>query len=91
MDPRLAAFSLEYALYQDERIEEVGPAGEMAWYLRRLEPAEVMYPPRRLACEPSPAAPNPALEDPLRKLERELDDEWGTADGIGGGNPAMQR
>jgi hypothetical protein len=78
IDPRLAAFSLEYALYQDERFEEVGPAGEMAWYLRRLEPPEVMFPPRRLACEPAPAARS-RLSAPLQALERDLDDEWGTA------------
>jgi hypothetical protein len=76
VDPRLAAFSLEYALYQDERFEEVGPAGEMAWFLRRLEPPEVMFPPRRLACEPAPSS-RVRLSDPLQVLERELDDEWG--------------
>jgi hypothetical protein len=78
VDPRLAAFSLEYALYRDERFEEVGPAGEMAWFLRRLEPPEVMFPPRRLACEPAPAARS-RLSAPLQALERDLDDEWGTA------------
>jgi len=76
VDPRLASFSLEYALYQDERFEEVGPAGEMAWFLRRLEPPEVMFPPRRLACDPTPPA-RTKMTDPLRTLERELDDEWG--------------
>jgi hypothetical protein len=77
LDPRLAAFSLDYALYQDERFEEVGPAGEMAWFLRRLEPPEVMFPPRRLACEPAPPG-RTRLTEPLQTLERELDDEWGT-------------
>jgi hypothetical protein len=77
VDPRLAAFSLDYALYRDERFEEVGVAGEMAWFLRRLEPAEVMFPPRRLACEPTPAGRS-RLSEPLLTLERELDDEWGT-------------
>jgi hypothetical protein len=77
VDPRLAVFSLEYALYSDERFEEVGPAGEMAWFLRRLEPPEVMFPPRRLACEPTSSARS-RLSAPLQALERELDDEWGT-------------
>jgi hypothetical protein len=76
VDPRLAAFSLEYALYRDERFEEVGPAGEMAWFLRRLEPPEVMFPPRRLACDPAPSGLS-RLSEPLQTLERELDDEWG--------------
>lgn len=76
VDPRLAAFSLDYALYQDERFEEVGPAGEMAWFLKRLEPPEVTFPPRRLAYAKDPSAP-PALTEPLRILVRDLEDEWG--------------
>jgi hypothetical protein len=76
VDPRLAAFSLEYALYQDERFEEVGPAGEMAWFLKRLEPPEVSFPPRRLTCD-TEAAAQTALSEPLQNLLRELDDEWG--------------
>jgi hypothetical protein len=79
VDPRLAAFSLEFALYQDERFEEVGPAGEMAWFLKRLEPPEVTFPPRRLAYEPESSAP-PKLSDPLQALTRELDDEWSPAE-----------
>jgi hypothetical protein len=83
VDPRLASFSLEYALYQDERFEEVGPAGEMAWFLRRLEPPEVMFPPRRLAFDPAAIA-RPKISDSLLTLERELDDEWGSTDAAGG-------
>jgi hypothetical protein len=76
VDPRLAAFSLEFALYQDERFEEVGPAGEMAWFLKRLEPPEVTFPPRRLAFTKDSSAP-PVLTEPLWILVRELEDEWG--------------
>jgi hypothetical protein len=79
VDPRLAAFSLEHALYQDERFEEVGPAGEMAWFLKRLEPPEVMFPPRRLAFEPS-SARTAELSPPLQELVRELNDEWSPAE-----------
>jgi hypothetical protein len=75
VDPRLAAFSLEYALYRDERFEEVGPAGEMAWFLKRLEPPEVTFSPRRLAYEKDASAPI-QLAGPLQTLVRELDDEW---------------
>jgi hypothetical protein len=77
VDPRLAVFSMEYALYQDERFDEVGPAGEMNWFLRRLEPPEVTFPPRRLACSPLPAAQ--PLPDALRALEIDLQDEWSSA------------
>jgi hypothetical protein len=76
VDPRLAAFSLEFALYQDERFEEVGPAGEMAWFLKRLEPPEVTFPPRRLAYEKDSSA-QAVLSEPLQSLVRELEDEWG--------------
>jgi hypothetical protein len=80
VDPRLAAFSLEYALYQDDRFEEVGPAGEMLWFLKRLEPPEVMFPPRRLACAPSPAD-TLQLTPELLGLKRDLEDEWDRIDG----------
>jgi hypothetical protein len=82
IDPRLAAFSLEYVLYQDERFEEVGPAGEMAWYLKRLEPPEVMFPPRRLTLDPLKPSIRP-LSAQLQNLERELEDEWSPAEGKG--------
>ncbi len=79
VDPRLAAFSLEHALYQDERFEEVGPAGEMAWFLKRLEPPEVTFPPRRLAYEMDKSAPV-KLAEPLQALVRDLEDEWSPAE-----------
>ena len=41
----LQIFSLNYALYTDERFDEVGPAGEVLWFLNRLEPAEVINTP----------------------------------------------
>jgi hypothetical protein len=79
VDPRLAAFSLEHALYQDERFDEVGPAGEMAWFLKRLEPPEVTFPPRRLACEADKSAPA-SLNESLQTLVRDLEDEWSPAE-----------
>jgi hypothetical protein len=79
VDPRLAAFSLEYALYRDERFDEVGPAGEMAWFLQRLEPPEVIYPPRRLDCEKL-SSQTAELTAPLKALARVLDDEWGASE-----------
>jgi hypothetical protein len=81
-DPRLAAFSLEYELYQDERFDEVGSAGEMAWFLKRLEPPEVIFPPRRLAYE-SDSTTAGTLSETLQSLVRELDDEWVPSDAPG--------
>ncbi len=79
LDPLLARFSLDYALQTDERFDEVGPAGEVLWYLRRLEPPEVLYTPPRL--EPAPFTPQPIpLTESLRQLERDLDDELSPLD-----------
>ena len=75
VNPKLMTFSLDYALQEDERFDEVGPAGEILWHLRRLEPAEVLFPPRRLSCEPV-SYERRALTPELLKLEQELDDEF---------------
>jgi hypothetical protein len=73
-DPALARFSLDYALQQDERFDEVGPAGQVLWHLRRLEPAEVLFTPPRL--EPLTAEEDRgALTPDLLALETSLDDE----------------
>jgi hypothetical protein len=74
LDPLLARFSLDFALQTDERFDEVGPAGQVLWYLRRLEPPEVLFTPPRL--EPAQlSAERRELTEPLRQLERDLDDE----------------
>jgi hypothetical protein len=73
VDPLLAAFSVDYALQEDPRFDEVGPAGQVLWYLRRLEPPEVLFCPPRL--EPAPVAPAPPLSEPSQQLCRQLDDE----------------
>jgi hypothetical protein len=73
-DPALAQFSLDYALQQDERFDEVGPAGMVLWHLRRLEPPEVLSVPPRLvpiAAEEDRTAFTPDLS----ALEASLDDE----------------
>ncbi|HMD81466.1 MAG TPA: hypothetical protein VKE92_09190, partial [Anaerolineales bacterium] len=41
VNPKLAEFSLNLALQEDKRFDEVGPAGEVLWSLHRLEPEEV--------------------------------------------------
>ncbi len=74
MDPLLAEFSLDYALQEDERFDEVGPAGQILWFLRRLEPPEVLFTPPRLEYEPI-SYDRSVLTDSLLELERQLDDE----------------
>jgi hypothetical protein len=45
VNPKLIEFSLNHALAEDGRFDEVGPTGEVIWYLRRLEPEHVQKPP----------------------------------------------
>jgi len=45
---KLLEFSVNLALQEDTRFDEVGPAGETLWYLKRLEPDEVQNTPKYL-------------------------------------------
>ena len=75
IDPLLARFSLDYALQEDERFDEVGPAGEIQWYLKRLEPPEVLYPPPRLEYDPR-EYDRDILTEQLLEQEARLNDEF---------------
>ncbi len=74
LDPLLMEFSLDYALQEDDRFDEVGPAGEVLWYLRRLEPPEVLFTPPRLESV-SLSVDRSVLTQDLLALEEELNDE----------------
>jgi hypothetical protein len=41
VNEKLVEFSLDLALQEDARFDEVGPAGKTLWFLNRLEPVEV--------------------------------------------------
>lgn len=71
---RLILFSLAKALQDDERFDEVGPAGTIRWYLRRMEPEEIWNPPMHLDYSPIPYDPD-ILPEELRELEKRLHDE----------------
>ena len=74
VNPRLAEFSLNYALQDDDRFDEVGPAGQVLWCLRRLEPdfvREVPPPLRYVDIEHD----RKNLNDAMLNLEEQLDDE----------------
>jgi hypothetical protein len=73
--PQLRIFSLNYVLQEDERVDEVGPAGQVLWFLRRLEPANVQLVPPLLEYETTPYDPA-LLTSEMLALERQLDDEW---------------
>ena len=74
INPSLAAFSLNYALQEDPRFDEVGPAGQVMWCLERLEPPEVRETPAYLRYDPIPYD-RAHLTEEMLALERQLDDE----------------
>lgn len=67
-------FSLNYALQEDDRFDDVGDDQQVLWFLRRLEPPEAQYPPRRLLGTVGPHDRSVLTED-LLHLEKELNDE----------------
>jgi hypothetical protein len=49
---KLIEFSLNLALQEDARFDEVGPSGEVLWFLHRLEPIGVQQTPKLLQFHP---------------------------------------
>lgn len=74
VNPRLAEFSLNWALQEDNRFDEVGPAGQVLWCLHRLEPEGVRETPLHLRYE-SVEHDRQTLTPQMLTLEAQLDDE----------------
>jgi hypothetical protein len=74
VNPNLIEFSLDHALQEDPRFDEVGPAGIVAWYLKSLEPESVLQTPLYLKYVPLEYDPS-ALTPDMLALEKSLDDE----------------
>src|SRR6266498_254035 len=74
VNPKLAEFSLNYALQEDDRFDEVGPAGQVLWCLRRLEPQEVREVPLYLEYDPIDYDRS-SVDAQMLDLEAHLDDE----------------
>jgi len=72
--PALQEFSLNNTLKDDNRFDEVGPKGQVLWYLNRLEPAEVQQIPALLEYQPIDYD-QILLDEELLALEREINDE----------------
>ncbi|OQX65434.1 MAG: hypothetical protein B5M51_00750 [Anaerolinea sp. 4484_236] len=70
----LTEFSLNYALQEDPRFDEVGSTGQVLWCLERLEPEAVREVPAFLRYTPVALDRNSLTEDMLA-LEAKLDDE----------------
>jgi len=73
-NPKLVEFSLDLGLEEDQRFDEVGPAGEVLWYLKRVEPQEVLEIPNFLRYHEIEHDRDLLSQDMLA-LERDLDDE----------------
>jgi hypothetical protein len=71
---RLAEFSLNYGLQKDDRFDEVGAAGQVLWFLTRLEPEGVQKRPERLEYVPI-SSDESLLDAEMVELERQLGDE----------------
>lgn len=78
VNPKLAEFSLNLALQEDGRFDEVGPAGEVLWCLQRLEPENVREVPLFLRYTPI-VHDRALLTGEMLALESRLDDEFGEA------------
>lgn len=74
VNPRLLEFSMDLALQEDGRFDEVGASGEISWFLQRLEPEQVLEPPIFLRYAGIDYERSELTEEMLA-LERELDDE----------------
>jgi len=72
--PAAQIFSLNCALGQDERFDDVGNDDQSLWFLRRLEPSEIVHLPPRLRYTPI-LYDRASLSEELLRWEMELDDE----------------
>jgi hypothetical protein len=70
----LQTFSMNYALNADARFDEVGPAGQVLWYLAQLEPQEVRQTPAMLRYLPIEYDHSLLARD-MVALEAEIGDE----------------
>jgi len=72
--PPAQVFSLNYALAQDGRFDDVGNHDQSLWFLRRLEPPEIVHLPPRLHYSPV-LYDREILSEELLRWEMEIDDE----------------
>jgi hypothetical protein len=79
VNPKLIEFSMNFALQEDGRFDEVGPAGEVLWYLKRLEPEDVQKVPAPLRYAPI-EYDRTLLSPEMLAQEAEIDDELGESE-----------
>ena len=74
VNSKLTEFSLNLALQQDGRFDEVGPAGEILWFLKRLEPEWVQETPPYLKFS-AINYDHTHVQDLVKGIENEVQDE----------------
>ena len=67
-------FSVNYRLDNDDRFDDVGPDGQVLWYLQRLEPVEAYQRPPRLQAD-GQTYDIGSFDNDLLDLLAEIDDE----------------
>lgn len=72
----MRAISLNHALSKDARFDRILSGNEAMWFLKRLEPPELLNPPALLKYSPTPYN-RALLSVEMLQIEWELDDEWG--------------
>jgi hypothetical protein len=83
---KIQVLSLNYALGEDARFDNVGDGGRDIWYLRRMTPDQVVNPPEKLAVEKVPYDRRDIAEE-LLLIEREIDDEGSGEEVMGPSRP----
>lgn len=76
VSPAMRLLSLNHALDTDPRFEQVYSGGKPMWFLRRMEPDEIMSTPPLLR-HTAQRYNRSLLSVELLQFEWELDDEWG--------------
>jgi hypothetical protein len=75
VNAKLTEFSLNLALQEDGRFDEVGPAGEILWFLRRLEPVNVQQPPAYLRYQQPVSYDGDSIKDMIKDFGSQVVDE----------------
>ncbi len=83
-------FSVSYRLANDERFDDVGPVGQILWYLGRIAPPEAHHPPRRLQANTQNYDASLFDED-LIALLSEIDDETTKPEDIKAPDPQLDK
>jgi len=71
----LNEFSMNLAMQEDKRFDEVGPSGETLWYLHRLEPEPVREAPIFLKFQPLPNYEPESVSSYFNEFDSQVIDE----------------